>query len=154
MRSFAAESTGKRNNLGNEMELYRGVGVMSRLLQTAFGTGEFHKLAKFLRLGSFRVRHPGSVRRSRCTAAALKVIILQGVFGTIPGAAQTFTTMHPSLHIGRAGSGRAPVWNVRYFQYLSISNHMSPGEMLVRLLLSALELLVEVWTDYRYAHGR
>ncbi|CAE7637491.1 NPC1 [Symbiodinium sp. CCMP2456] len=47
---------------------------------------EFHKLAKFLRLGSFRV------------------IILQGVFGTIPGAAQTFTTM--------------------YFQYLSISNHM------------------------------
>jgi len=47
---------------------------------------EFRKLAKFLRLGSFRV------------------IVLQGVFGTIPGAAQAFTTM--------------------YFQYLSISNHM------------------------------
>eukprot|EP00439_Symbiodinium_sp_Y106_P081139 s1674_g20.t1 len=52
-------------------------------------TREFHKLAKFLRLGSFRV------------------IILQGVFGTIPGAAQTFTTMY-----------------FQYFQYLTISNHM------------------------------
>ncbi|CAJ1340967.1 unnamed protein product [Effrenium voratum] len=47
---------------------------------------EFKKLGQFLRIGTFRV------------------IILQGVFGTIPGAAQTFTTM--------------------YFQYLSINNHM------------------------------
>jgi len=47
---------------------------------------EIRKLGSFFRIGTFRV------------------IILQGVFGTIPGAAQSFTTM--------------------YFQYLSISNSM------------------------------
>ena len=79
---------------------------------TSHASGELRKLAGFFRIRTFcvwRPRHSAGAYQSCCKLGqrrhervflmevVSKVIVLQGVFGTIPAAAQSFTTMCAKL---------------------------------------------------------